>query len=434
MRLLGSITVAMVLGRGAAGQSEAPRLRLGEVLRAAEAANPRFAAARAQARAAEARVGPASRPPDPELQFGLMNRSLPGFRARPPLGMTQIQLMQMVPLAGKIGLSSRVADARAGAERARAAESGWEARTRAAMAFYELYRIDRSLEVAAATLRLLQNIAKTAETMYAVGEGRQADVLRANVELARMREDTVRMEAMRASMAARLNTHLDLPADAVVPSPVLPILSAPLPTRDSLERRALADRPMLRAGADEIEAAKTVARLARREIWPDLEVGVQYSQAPMEEGTDRMVSVMIGATLPIFAGRRQGQMRQEMAAIEDMTRADLAAMRADTRGRILEVYADLGRARRLESLYRGTIVPQAQAAAASALSAYRVGSVDFMTLLDNQMSVNRYRQELFQLEAEQGIALAELEMLVGGTLIDPESVAGQDVATGGGGR
>ena len=65
------------------------------------------------------------------------------------------------------------------------------------------------------------------------------------------------------------------------------------------------------------------------------------------------------------------------------------------------------------------MIPQTEATVASALAAYRVGGVDFMTLLDNRMTVNKYRQQLFALDAEQGKAWAELEMLVGRELFDP---------------
>jgi hypothetical protein len=40
-------------------------------------------------------------------------------------------------------------------------------------------------------------------------------------------------------------------------------------------------------------------------------------------------------------------------------------------------------------------------------------------LLDARMTVNRYRQQVFQLEAEEGATLAEIEMLLGQPLIDP---------------
>ena len=97
--------------------------------------------------------------------------------------------------------------------------------------------------------------------------------------------------------------------------------------------------------------------------------------------------------------------------MREMAQAELAAMEAETRARVTEVVAELARIDRLLDLYRGTVLPQSQAAVGSALSAYQVGSVDFMTLLDNQMAVNRYRLEVVTLTAERGIMLAELEML-----------------------
>jgi cobalt-zinc-cadmium efflux system outer membrane protein len=134
-----------------------------------------------------------------------------------------------------------------------------------------------------------------------------------------------------------------------------------------------------------------------------------------------MGSLMLGASLPVFARDRQLKMRQEMAAMKQMAQAELAAMRAETQGRIGEAYAALTRSRSLTQLYRTTVLPQAEATVASALAAYRVGSVDFMTLLDDRMTVNTYRQELATLESDEGKAWAELEMLTGRALIDPNA-------------
>jgi cobalt-zinc-cadmium efflux system outer membrane protein len=403
-------------------------LRLGQVYRALDAANPRIAAAGALARAAEARISPARRPPDPQLQFGLMNRSLPGFGLSDPLGMNQVQLMQMIPFPGKLGLGGRVASARADAERARATDVSWDVRARAAMAFYELYQMDRSLLVSEETLRILQDLATTARTMYGVGEGRQADVLRGQVEIARMTEDIIRMRTERISAAARLNALLALDPSTRVGSPVLSSFPDTLPSLDSLIAEAGRNRPMVQAAKAEVRAADAGVRLAKREIWPDLQLAVQYGQRPMDGGTDRMVSLMLGVNLPIFAGSRQLAMRREASAMRQMASAELDAMQADTRGRVAELYASAERARRLGELYRGTILPQAHTTVGAALAAYRVGSVDFMTLLDDQMTVNRYRQDLFALEAQRGQALAELEMLLSRPLFNAEDAV---LASGG---
>ena len=396
-------------------------LELGRLYHAVETANPRIGAAGARARAAEARIAPARRPPDPQLQFGLMNRNLPGFGLSDPLGMNQVQVMQMFPFPGKLRMAGEVASARAEAQRARAVDVSWEVRSRAAMAFYELYQMDRSLLVAEETLRILRDLSTTARTMYGVGEGRQADVLRAQVEIARMTEDITRMRTERISAAARLNALLVQDPTAPIGSPVRPSFPDTLPPLDSLVAEAERNRPMVHAAEAEVRAAAAGYRLARREIWPDFQVGVQYGQRPMEGETDRMISLMLGFNVPIFAGSRQLAMRREAAAMEQMAVAELAEMQADTRGRVAELYASAERAQRLGDLYRGTILPQAQTTVSAALASYRVGSVDFMTLLDDQMMVNGYRQDLYALEAERGRSLAELEMLLGRPLFDPDA-------------
>ena len=400
------------------------RVVLGDLYSQVQRVNPRAAAARSLTLAAAARVPGATRPPDPQLQLGFMNYTVPGLAPMPALGMTQLQLMQMLPVGGKLALSGRVAGAQASATGARAQDVVWDVRTQTAMAFYDLYATDRGLDVARETLRLLQDIARTAEAMYRVGDGRQTDVLRANVEIAKMAEDTLRMQAMRESMVAKLNALLDRNAEVAVGTPALPRFPDSIPARARLDSIAFGERPVIRAGLDEVSAADASARLARKEIIPDLVVGVQYAQRGGEMGgTERMGSLMLGASLPVFARDRQFKMREEAAAMKQMAQADLAAMRAETRGKIGEAYAALTRARSLARLYATTVLPQAEATVASALAAYRVGSVDFMTLLDDRMTVNKYRQELYVLEADQGKAWAELEMLTGRELVDPNTTS-----------
>lgn len=410
----------------AAQDTAPPALMLGSAYDAARVRNPRAQAALALASAAKARIAPAGTLPDPQLQLGFMNYALPALVPMEQIGMTQLQLMQMIPTAGKLGLSGRIAQAQYNAAATRATDVAWDVRARVAMAFYDLYATDRSLVVARQTLRLLQDILRTAESMYRVGEGRQTDVLRAQVEIARMSEDTLRMTTMRVAMAARLNALLDQPANVPVFSPALPLFPDSMVSLDVALAQAVIERPMLRAGEQDLAAAAAREKLARREIWPDLTVGLQYGQrgsAMGGGGTDRMGSLMLGASIPIFAAKRQFRMRSEMSAMRLMAEADLSAMRADTRAAVSETYANLVRSRNLATLFRTTIIPQSEAAVASALAAYRVGAVDFMTLLDNRMTVNKYSQELFALQAEQGKAWAELEMLLGRELFDPNAAA-----------
>jgi len=233
-----------------------------------------------------------------------------------------------------------------------------------------------------------------------------------------MVEDTIRMTTMRSAMAARLDALLDRAVTARVAPPALPAFPDSLLPLDTLIAVAERGRPMVKAGESDVSAAQAQETLAHRAIWPDVTIGLQYGRTPVND--QHMGSIMIGATLPIFAASRQLKMRDEAEAMRRMADADLSAMRADTRARVAESYATLVRARDLMALYHDTVLPQAEATVQSALAAYRVGSVDFATLLDDRMTVNKFRQDLAALEAEQGTAWADLEMLTGRVLFDAD--------------
>lgn len=392
-------------------------LRLDTVLEQVLRDNPRLAAMRAGAEAAALRRPAASTLPDPMLQLGVMNLGLPDLSTDMPSSMApSVQLMQMVPFPGKLSLLGDIAEL----DEARAAtsveEMEWEMRSMASAMFFEIHALDRRIEVMASTLALLHDFQQVAKAMYVSGMGRQADVLRADVELARMDGEIRSMAAMRTAMAARLNGLRDLPADAPVPTPALGALPSRLPPGSTLVAWARESRPWLAEGRQAVEQARSRVSLARREIWPDLTVGVAYGQRGSEMGTERMGSAMVGFSLPIFAGRRQHAMRDEALAMERMADAELGGRDAEVGARVEELLAEADRARTLAELYRTEILPEARAMVASALSSYRVGAVDFMTLVDAQMNVNRFEGEFHQLIADYGKTVAALESTVGRTL------------------
>lgn len=409
--------ILMMFGvqRSAAQEVKAAQpLSLQQVYALLRERNPRLKAAAAVVDATAARAPGAGMLPDPAVQVGLMNLSLPSLAANMPSSMAPaIQTMQMVPFPGKLSLASKSAVQSTELARAQANETWWKVRSQAAMAFYDIYSADRQTAVMTATLRLLSDFHQVALAMYSSGTGRQSDVLRASVEVARMKAEIERMRAMRTAAAARLNSLLDRPGGTQLGPNVPPRLPLAIPATDALVAWAEETRPMLDGGRTVVERARTQVKLARKEIWPDVTVGLQYGQRPGEAGTERMGSLMFGFTVPVFASRRQLRLRDEASALERMSAAELSQMRADVGARITEVRADLERDRTLVRLYSNEIVPEAKAMVKSALSSYRVGTVDFETLADAQMTANRYEQELYALIAAYGTSLAELEMAVG---------------------
>ena len=388
-------------------------LRLASAIELARTANPMLHASRLRADAATERVAQRGAWPDPLLEFGLMNRPLSDFGTSEPMTMNQIQLTQMVPWPGKLGFNEERSQHLSAAAALDADEAELMLVARVKAIYYELAYMDRALATMAATRQLLRDFFQVSQTMYAVGNGLQQDVLQAQVAVARMTEDITVMEQQRVAMAARLNALLGREASAPVRALELPTMLAELPLLDSLITTAVVSRPSLRAARARIDAADAGYRSARRELYPDFMVTVGYGQRPQ---FDDMMTVMVGVTIPLWAGSRQLPMRREMLAMKSMQEAEATDLYNETVARLTELRAEAERARALAQLYATAVVPQARASVEAALSAYRVGRVDYMTLVDNEMTVNRYEIESVRLTAQYHQAAAEVEALVGGTV------------------
>lgn len=410
-RVLGA---AIAISLVAAPQLHAQQtLTLEQVYSGVRANNQELAAMRLRVAATGLREGSAGLPGDPSLRLGVMNLSLPGLRADMPASMApSIQLMQMIPIPPKLSLSGRVAGKSTETVQAEAEAAWWELRAHAAALFYELYSYDAQLRVLNSTSKLIDDSRRIATAMYAAGTGRQSDVLSANVESAKMHADIVRMRAMRAGVAARLNALLNRPATESLDS-VLLGATMRVPALDTLRAWAETAQPELVRARTLLEQAQLQRALSAREIWPDLTVGIEYGQRRADMGTERMGSLVVGFTVPVFARQRQLRMRDEAAAMEQMARAELASAQTRIDARLRELHSALEANTTLSQLYRTGIIPQAEANVQSALSSYRTGAVDFMTLLQAQMNLNRFRQEQYALVAERGTMLAELEAAIG---------------------
>src|SRR5690606_347831 len=117
-----------------------PALTLEEAYAIAAGRNPMLAATRAAVDASAAREASAGLPPDPRVEIAAMNLSLPELSDDMPGAMApSITAMQMLPIAGQLGLNGRIAKQSTQIADAEAAEAWWRVRGRVAAAFYDLH-------------------------------------------------------------------------------------------------------------------------------------------------------------------------------------------------------------------------------------------------------------------------------------------------------
>lgn len=415
VRALLTLAAAMAADSGEAmSQPTAEPFSLDEAVSLAREANPALRAARLRADVAAERVPQAGALPNPMLGFGLMNRQIADFGSTAePMLQNRIEFSQRLPWPGKLGFSEERWEllASAGALDAEETELALIARVKAV--YYRLAFMDRALIIMENTRGLLREFLDVSSTLYAVGEGLQQDVLQAQVAVASMTEDITVVEQDRLASAARLNALLGRAATVGIDELGLPPPGEELPSVEALMVLADAQRPGLQAARERARAAEAGYRAARRAIYPDFTVGMAYSQRPQ---FNDWLSFMVGISLPLWAGKSHLPLRREMAAMQAEEEARAIALYNETFARIAERRAEAERARKLVALYSTSVLPQARAAVESALSAYRVGKVDFMTLVQNELTVNRFEIESVRLAAEYQRAVGELQALVASDL------------------
>lgn len=441
LALVAGASIALAAGaRPLSGQEVAAPADLVALERRARADNPSIRAAGEAVAAARARARAAGILPDPMLGVGIVNALVSDpFSTEDFMTMRMVQVGQRMPYPGKLDLEREMAGWELAATEAERERVEQEVVASVERAYYELFFLDRSLDIVGDNRELLTDFLSVTEARYGVGTGGQQDVLRAQVEESRLGDEVLSLRERRTSVLAELNALLDLPSGAPVGDPALPeqirraavpepgtevrFTSAalgsttgdgPIPDLETLQRRADKENPMLKTHAARIQAQRAAVELAAKAALPDFDISVGYGQ---RGGREDMVTAMVSVPIPLFKGRKQDALatgeRAELASLE----AGHHAMINDVRARVAELHASLLRTRDQLALLRDGIPPQARASLESATAGYPVASVDFLTLIDNQATLFRHELDYWRLLAGFGQDLAELEQLVGGEVL-----------------
>lgn len=400
--------------------------------------SPRLAVERHTAEAAAERIAPAGAWEDPVLTLGVQNLPPGSFSFTDPgecCTQAIVQLGQRLPLPGKLGNRTRVAERLAEARRHTVARTRMDVIADVKRAYADLYYVERALDVTDRNLQLLTAIADVTRTRYATGIGRQPAVLRAGLEIDGLERQRIVLAQNRKAALARLNAAVGRPASTSLAETAYPrrlqaVLAGAsvdrrgfvspvdretervpgLPPLDSLIERAASGSPEVLAHVARIRADESAVDVARAEVWPDPMIALQYGSRV--DASDRL-SAVLSFSIPVFAGRKQQPRVREAEAVLASHRSAHDAMIDDIERRVIEAYADLLDAYgQLAILDRG-VIERSAANLDATLSAYRAGTEDFLALLDSQSEVYRYELERHRGLADFLSAWAELERVVG---------------------
>ncbi len=378
-------------------------LRLADVIAQARSQRTEIGAARARALAAAQRPAIVSALEDPTISASLDH--LPFMLHGADVSLV---VEQQFPLSGIRGHRRRVAEAEARGLAADADRVRLEVELEAVSAFVMLREERQMTAILGEQQALAGELVAAATARYGAGKGTQAEVLRAEIEVARLGGEVAAKVAEVRAAEAMLNVSLGRAPELVVP-PLADGATDEPPAMAAAVGLATDHRPELRGGLAEVERARAESAVMKDMYKPMAMVrtGPAYT---MSDGAGWMV--MVGVSIPLWRGKLRAQVA-ESRAMADMAEQDLVAMKRMVTGDVVVARERVLAARARWLALREDVVPRARAAIEPTVSAYATGQLPLVSVLEAAQVLWSSQMELAAAERALGLAWARLLRTIG---------------------
>jgi outer membrane protein TolC len=330
-----------------------------------------------------------------------------------PFGMPGIDgsltIEQRFPLGRTLGHRERVAEFEAARLRADASRVELDVELEAVAAFLMLHERRQMLAIIERQRTLAEQLIVVANGRYAAASGAQADVFRAETEMARLDGEWRGVQADVRAAEVMLNASLGRAVDSAIPPLRSPARMSPPPSLAAVLGQALQHRPELRAGRAEINRAGADVAVMDSMYAPMgmVRAGPAYTMA---EGIGAMI--MVGVSLPIWRERLDGGVA-EAQAMAAMARADLSAMRRMIEAEAATTREQVAGWRERCLALQGEVIPRAERAIDPSLAAYAAGQAPLVAVIEAVQALWSAQAELVSAEFNLGMAWARLDRALG---------------------
>ena len=369
--------------------------------------NPTLVQARAHVQANEAKALQAGRYPNPRVGYVAEQIGVAGTAGE----LHGAFVEQEIVTGGKLRLSREKYKLRA-----RAAELISDAQQRKVindvrLHFYRALAKKEIVGIHGSLLRNAEDNLVTVQEMVNVGQSNQSDVHLAKASLERARLDLLMAENDYRSSLSDLAAGVGAELREAEPTGQL---DGPLTVIDFEEAlaRLLGQHPGIAASRLEIEADEITVQRERREVIPNLIVGVGVGWN--FETREAVYSAQFSVRIPFF-NRNQGTVRQASADLERQ-RAEVRRQELQLRRKLAKRYRDYVTALQHVRDYQQVVLPEARRAYQLRLKAYRENRQDWPRVLAAQNYYYRERLGYTQhlLEWREGEVAINGLLLVGG--------------------
>lgn len=380
---------------------------LDELLRIADERNPRIAAVRAAMGVAASRRWQAEIYPNPSVEFETEETGrADGGGTR---GIGTVAFVQPIPVGTSRGAAIEAASAEQRAKIADLDAVRLEVLGELRERYVELLFVRRSMALNEELADIVDQAVQIAKARFKVQASPEAELIKAQVEAARLHLDRTTLEEAQNVALARMTSLLggvavraDQITDQSLESPGYEQL-------DALRLRLLDAHPRLAAGRHRIESARQRVTQARGRGFD--EVGLRVGYARDYANDDNLLTAGISLPLPLFDRGQAKVLEARYHVIEKIKELQII------RDQLMEeltiawhAYQSAGK--RLDE-QRQQIVEPSERAWAQTQAGYKTGNFSFLDLLDAQRTLTDARSVELELVRDVYLAEARIWKLLG---------------------
>ncbi len=377
--------------------------------------NPEIKAARSRWEASTKRPSQEGSLPNPVIGGRFKNVGFTDItQGNDPRTDIQVFVNQEIPFPGKLSSKTKIAEEQADAQRWMSDAATYKVIADLKEAYYKWFLINKSLEITAENKQLLQDFVKVAEVKYEVGSGIQQDVLKAQVELSTFIERIELLKKKEEIIKTRIKTILNRSPGSDIGNPVEDLKIAELEYSQNQIKEIIHERsPELNARNELIDSSVEALNLAKKQYMPDFIVNGTYFNRDGGSGNlDDLWEVGVGLRLPLYFWRKEKFGVEEAAIKLSENKQNYEISKNNLYFRADDYYFSAKTAQNLIDLYKSGIIPQSRLSLESAISSYQVGDVDFLTLLNNLVTLFNFEIEYYRHISDYQIAVARLEEIL----------------------
>jgi len=375
--------------------------RVEELISTALANNPNLKAYSANTNSAQAMESVESTLNDPKFEFGIDTMSTKMFA-----------ISQEFPFFGKLSLKGDIAKVDTKLSTSAFIDAKNTLIMDVKLAYLQIEFLDRTIELTEKNKLLLKKLVNIAETKYAVGNGFQQDVLKAQLELSSTLNSLVMLKQLRQTAVAHLYTLLNSDVSNTSFEITQPLTMTPfVKTFETLKEMAVNNSTILNSGRLETEKAKLKQDLAQKGYYPDFDLKLSYATSTTIIPDN--FTATIGVSIPLWFDSKQKKQISSAEFESEGSQQRFNAALNNVSYKILELLSIIERSKDQVELYKNGILPQAELSLKSAVSGYQVNNIDFLTMSSAKSDLYKYQIEYNEFIKEHEAAIAELTAIVG---------------------